>query len=140
MAKSQASTAQTNTSVDNRRTLAEGSMSFDNIQGDVEVTTVAPEIVEAALDSVNNASADTREVAVAAISANSDIARRGMQFSTDVVNELIREQDNALARAQTLFSAAATGGASQVAEQSGRIAYAAVAGAVLVAAVALYKR
>lgn len=140
MPKSQASTAQTNTSVDNRRTLAEGSMSFDNIDGDVEVTTVAPEIVEAALDSVNNASADTREVAVAAISANSDIARRGMQFSTDVVNELIREQDNALARAQTLFSAAATGGASQVAEQSGRIAYAAVAGAVLVAAVALYKR
>jgi hypothetical protein len=63
-----------------------------------------------------------------------------MQFSTDVVNELIREQDNALARAQTLFSAAATGGASQVAEQSGRIAYAAVAGAVLVAAVAIYKR
>lgn len=140
MAKSQASTAQTNTSVDNRRTLAEGSMSFDNIDGDVEVTTVAPEIVEAALDSVNNASADSRDVAVAAISANSDIARRGMQFSTDVVNELIREQDNALARAQTLFSAAATGGASQVAEQSGRIAYAAVAGAVVIAAVALYKK
>ena len=140
MGSSKAETSQTNTSVDNRRTLAEGSMSFDNIDGDVEVTTVAPEIVEAALDSVNNASADTREVAVAAISANSDIARRGMQFSTDVVNELIREQDNALARAQTLFSAAATGGASQVAEQSGRIAYAAVAGAVLVAAVALYKR
>ena len=140
MAKSQASTAQTNTSVDNRRNLAEGSFSFDNIQGDVEVSTVAPEIVEAALDSVNNASADTRDVAVAAISANSDIARRGMQFSTDVVNELIREQDNALARAQTLFSAAATGGASQVAEQSGRIAYAAVAGAVVIAAVALYKK
>ena len=140
MAKSQASTAQTNTSVDNRRTLAEGSMSLDNIQGDVEITTVAPEIVKAALDSVNHASGDSKDVALAAITANSDIARRGMQFSTDVTNELIREQDSALARAQSLFSAAATGGASQVAEQSGRIAYAAVAGAVLVAAVALYKR
>ena len=140
MPKSQASTAQTNTSVDNRRMLAEGSMSFDNIEGDIEVTTVAPEIVEAALDSVNNASGDSKEVAIAAITANSDIARRGMQFSTEVTNELIREQDNALARAQALFSAAATGGASHVAEQSGRIAYAAVAGAVVIAAVALYKK
>jgi hypothetical protein len=106
----------------------------------LEITTVAPEIVKAALDSVNHASGDSKDVALAAITANSDIARRGMQFSTDVTNELIREQDSALARAQSLFSAAATGGASQVAEQSGRIAYAAVAGAVLVAAVALYKR
>jgi len=140
MAKSQATTSQTNTSIDNRRTLAEGAMSFDNIKGDVEVNTVAPEIVQLALDSVNNSTDKTAEVATAAINSNSDIARRGMQLSTDVVNELIREQDNAMSRAQTLFSAAATGGVSEVAKSSNQLATLAIFGAVGVAAVALYKR
>lgn len=115
-------------------------MSFDNIEGDVEVTTVTPEIVSAALDSVNNASDNTKEVAVAAITANSDVTRRAMQLSSDTVNELIREQDNAMSRAQNLFTAAATGGVSEVAKSSNQLATLAIFGAVSVAAVALYKR
>jgi hypothetical protein len=146
---SKSSTSQTTYNTDNRKAASDKSIiaesgstvtaTYNDVSADVvkgalseanKAFGTAGDLAEKALDSSNRAFDTAGDLARVAVNSSSDTARLALENARNTANDLIRSQDSSLQAAERLYSAAASGGATSAAENSGSIAKLAVVGAI----------
>lgn len=118
---SSAKTQNTNTAIDNKKAASDNGIVADNSTVTVNNTNVSADVIEATLKEASKTFGVAGDLAETSVKSSAEVARLTLENNRATVAELIRSNDSSISSAKELFSAAATGGVTQVTEQAASI-------------------